>query len=66
MVGSVHLVNLYVPAELVREHLVHQPLICGPRVLEFEWHHLVAEKSLASYKRGLLLILLLHFDLVIA
>ena len=45
-----HVVNvdLNVSPNLMCEHLVHQPLIRGPCVFEFEWHNFVAEETLAG------------------
>ena len=40
-------VDLDVPPNLMCEHLVHQPLIHGAHVLEFERHYFVAEGTLA-------------------
>ena len=37
-----------IPLNLMCEHLVHQPLIRGAWVLEFEWHYFVAEETLAD------------------
>ena len=58
-------VNLHIPSNLVCEHSVHQPLVRGSCVLKSEWHYFVAEKSLASNKRSLLLISLIQFGLVV-
>ena len=41
-------VDLNIPLNLMCKHLVHQPLICGVCVLESEWHHFVAKKTLAG------------------
>ena len=62
-----HVVNvdLDISSNLMCKHLVHKPLICCARVLEAKQHHFVAEEALASDKRSLLLIHLVHFDLVI-
>ena len=43
-------VDLNVSLDLMREHLVHQPLIRGPCVLEFEQHYFVAEETLVGDK----------------
>ena len=40
-------VDLDVPPNLMCEHLVHQPLIHGAHVLEFERHYFVVEGTLA-------------------
>ena len=58
-------INLHIPPNLVCKHLVYQSLVRCPCVLESEWHHFVAEESLAGNKRSLLLISLLHSDLVV-
>ena len=41
-------INLNVPPNLICEHLIHQPLICGSRILESERHYFVAEETLAG------------------
>ena len=41
-------INLNVPPNLMCKHLIHQPLICGPRILESKRHYFVAEKTLAG------------------
>ena len=54
-----------IPLNLMCEHLVHQPLIRGAWVLEFEWHYFVAEETLADDEWSLLLISLVQLDLVV-
>ena len=39
-------VDLNVPPNLMCDHLVHQPLIHGTRILEFEWSYFVVEETL--------------------
>ena len=39
-------VDLNVPPNLMCDHLVHQPLIRGTRILEFEWNYFVVEETL--------------------
>ena len=58
-------VDLNIPLNLVCEHLVHEPLICRTCILKAEWHHFVAEEALASNKRSLLLVHLVHLNLII-
>ena len=41
-------VDLNVPPNLMFEHIVHHPLICGACVLEFKWHYFVIEETLAN------------------
>ena len=45
-----HVVNvdLNIPSDLVREHLLHEPLIRRACVLKAEQHHFVTEEALAS------------------
>ena len=45
-----HVVNvdLNIPPNLVREHFVHEPLICHACILEAKRHHFVTEEALAG------------------
>ena len=43
-------VNLHIPSNLMHEHPVHQPLVRGASILEFERHHFVAKEPLAGNK----------------
>ena len=43
-------VDLNIPSNLVREHLIHEPLIHLAYILEAEWHHFVIEEALAGNK----------------
>ena len=43
-------VDLNIPPDLVREHLLHEPLIRRAYVLKAEQHHFVTEEALASNK----------------
>ena len=58
-------INLHIPPNPVRKHLVHQSLVCRPSVFEFEWHYLVVEESLACNKGSFFLISFLLSDLVV-
>ena len=49
-------IDLNVSLDLMREHLVHQPLIYGSRILDSKWHYFVAEETLVSDEQSLLLI----------
>ena len=49
-------IDLNVSPDLMREHLVHQPLIYGSRILDSKWHYFVAEETLVSDEQSLLLI----------
>ena len=41
-------VDLNIPPNLVREHFVHEPLICRACILEAKRHHFVTEEALAG------------------
>ena len=43
-------VDWNIPSDLVREHLVHKPLIRRSCILEAERHYFVTEKALAGNK----------------
>jgi len=58
-------IYLYIPPNLLTEHLVYQPLVCGSCVLQAEWHDPVIIEPLASDKGSLLLIFFCHLNLVI-
>ena len=58
-------VDLDIPPDLVREHLVHEPLIRRAYVLEAKWHHFVIEEALIGNKRSLFLVRLVHSNLII-
>ena len=59
-------INLHIPPNLVRKHLVHQSLVHQPSVFESEWHYLVGEEPVACNKGSFFLIGFLHSDLVVA
>ena len=44
--------NLYISANLLMEHLVHEPLISCPDIFKAKWHHLVTKQALVSDKGG--------------
>ena len=43
-------VNLHIPPNLMCEHFVHLPLMCGTRILVSKRHHYVAEETLVGDK----------------
>ena len=47
-----HVVNvdLDTPPDLVREHLIHKPLIHRARILLAKWHYFMTEEALAGNK----------------
>ena len=61
----IHIV-FHVPPNLWMEHMVNQPLICCPCVLQTEGHHLITEQALISDKGCLLLVYLVHPYLIIS
>ena len=62
-----HIINihLHVSPDLFLEHLVHQPLIGGPCVLESKRHDPIAVKPLVGDKGSFFLIFFSHLYLVI-
>ena len=58
-------VDLHTASNEIDEHLIHQSLICNPGVLEAKRHHLVAIYSSIYNERGVLLIMVKHWDLII-
>lgn len=58
-------VRLHIPPKLIFEHLIHQPLISGTSIFQAKRYDLIAIGPLMRHKRGLLLILLYHPDLMI-
>jgi disulfide bond formation protein DsbB len=63
-----HVINVYfyISPDLVVEHLVHQPLVSCPYVLQSEWHDFITKKPFAGDEGSLLLIIFVHHDLVVA
>ena len=59
-------VHLHSCAYLLLEHPVHQPLIGSSCILEPERHHTITIGSLRCDERGLLLVVWVHTDLVVA
>ena len=59
-------INLYILSYLWTKHMIYQPLISCPCVLQTEGHHFVAKQSLAGDEGSLLLISFIHLDLVIS
>ena len=64
---DMHVVHiyLYVPPNLLAEHLVYQSLVRGPHILQTQRHSPIAIQSLVGDEGGLLLILLYHSYLVV-
>ena len=58
-------IHFHVPPNLLAEHLVYQPLVCGSCVLQTEGHNPVAIEPLAGDEGSLLLIFLSHLYLVV-
>ena len=58
-------INFHISPNLWMKHMVHQPLISYPRVLQPKGHHLVTKQALTGDKGCLLLIRLIHLYLVI-
>ena len=63
-----HVIYVYLHscAYLLLEHPVHQPLVGGSFFLESERHHTITIGSLCCDERGLLLVVWVHTDLVVA
>ena len=59
-------INLYIPSYLWMKHMIYQPLISCPCVLQTEGHHFVAKQALAGDEGSLLLISFIHLDLVVS
>ena len=62
-----HVINIdfYIAPDFLAKHLVHQPLIYGPSVLQSKGHYLVAIKSLACDKHYFLLVFFAHANLIV-
>ena len=58
-------IDFYILPNLWTKHMINQPLISCPRVLQIEGHHLVTKQTLASNERCLLLIYLVHPYLIV-
>ena len=58
-------IDFYIPPNLWTEHVVNQPLICCPCVLQIERHHLITKQALTSDKGFFFLIRLVHSYLVV-
>ena len=59
-------VHLHIPSNLVREHAVHLSLVGGSCVLQSKGHNFVLVQPLVDNKRGLLLIVFVHKNLVVS
>jgi hypothetical protein len=59
-------VNVQVSAYLVLKGPVHQTLVCGPDILQFEGHISVAKDTNVSVECGIVFIMLGHLDLVVS
>ena len=53
-------IDFYILPNLWTKHVVNQPLICCPRVLQTDKHHLITEQALTSDKGCFLLVCLVH------
>lgn len=63
--NHVFYVHVHASSNLFGEDLIHQMLICGPRVLKPKWHHVVTITSQVSYKGGFLPVGQMHGYLVV-
>ena len=59
-------VDFYILPNLWMKHVVNQPLICCPYVLQIEGHHLITEQALTGDKGCLLLVCLVHPYLIVS
>ena len=62
-----HVINIdfYIAPDFLAKHLVHQPLIYSPSVLQSKGHYLVAIKSLACDKHCFLWVFFAHANLIV-
>ena len=58
-------INFHISPNLWTKHMIHQPLISYPRILQPKGQHLVTKQTLASNERCLLLIYLVHPYLIV-
>ena len=63
-----HVIYIYLHrcSDFLLEHLVHQPLVGGSCVLQSEEHHSITLGSLPSDEWGLLLVVGVHTDMIVA
>ena len=58
-------IDFHVLFNLWTKHMVNQPLICCPCVLQTEGHHFVTKQALTGDKGCLLLVCLVHLYLIV-
>ena len=58
--------DFYIPSNLWTKHMVNQPLVCCPCILQIERNHLVTKQALIGDKGCLLLVCLVHPYLVVS
>ena len=58
--------DFYIPPNLWTKHMVNQPLVCYPCILQIERYHLVTKQALTGDKGCLLLVCLVHLYLVVS
>ena len=59
-------IDFYIPPNLWTKHVVNQPLICCPCVLQTERHHLITKEALTGDKGCFLLVCLVHHYLIVS
>ena len=59
-------IDFYIPSNLWMKHMVNQPLVCCPCILQTEGNHLVTKQVLTSDKGCLLLVCLIHPYLIVS
>ena len=58
--------DFYISPDFLAKHLVYQPLIYGPSILQSKGHYLVVIESLACDERHFLLVFFTYANLIVS